>query len=248
MSSKFVLLSLTASLVFAGCGDGGDDTTPDAAPEVDAPAEPDLDELYQQAVADAEVAEADEIVDTLVAITADNADLVRDDSDRVLMVTWTSYAGYDDIVGEDTDLGVEVWVTPGRSLQEFCSTSGLEGGELSLRLEQLLGLPPDNGKDRVVELWVPDAAMFRPSPDPEITDSVADLDFPLDTPQEHIDWITDLEASSYGPDGYPWTRLGYTYDWNPDTTEVGLSEFVIPQGSTVGVESVTATDEYCAQQ
>ncbi|EYF01636.1 hypothetical protein [Chondromyces apiculatus] len=208
--------------------------------------EADLATLYANAVADAEVAEESEIVDTLTAIDANNADLVRDTDGRVLMVTWTSYDGYDQLVGYETSLGVAVWVTPGRAVQTFCQDTGLTGDALNLRLEQRLGLPPNNGKTRMVQLWVPDDAMFRPSADPEITDSVAELDFPTGTDQEHIDWYNDLKGSSYGENGYPWTRLGYTYDWNPDTgSEVGESEFVIRAGSNVFVDSVNSQDDYC---
>ena len=117
------------------------------------------------------------VVDDLVAITDDNPDLVRDEDGRVLMVTWTSYAGYDELVGQPTTLGVEVWSTVAPEMQSFCRAAGLKDDALALRLEQLLGLPMATGKDRVVELWVPADAMFRPSPDPEVDDSVASLDF-----------------------------------------------------------------------
>ncbi|HEU4533483.1 MAG TPA: hypothetical protein VFS00_05170, partial [Polyangiaceae bacterium] len=205
-----------------------------------------LAQLYRAAVADAEVAEASEIVTTLVAITPQNAALTFDAEGRVLVVTWTSFTGYDDKVGQPTDLGVDVFVSVAPEVKTFCTAAGLSGEALSLRLEQKLGLPPGNGKDRMVELWAPTSALFRPSPDPEINDSVAELDFPAGTPQPHIDWINTLKAESYGQDGYPWTRLGYTYDWAPDApSEVGLSEFVIAKGSTVVVNSVTATGDYC---
>lgn len=204
-----------------------------------------MQELFQAAVADAEVAEADEIVSDLIAINNENSDLMMDPDERVLMVTWTSYPGYDELVGSETTVGVEVWSTVAPRVQEFCRESGLTGSELSLRLEQLLGLPPDNGKDRMVELWVPQEALFRPSPDGEITDSVAQLDFPTDTTPDYMAWIDALTATSYGEGGYPWTRLGYTYDWNPDTSDVGMSEFVITKDSTVIVASVTPTSDYC---
>ncbi len=229
--------------LLAGCG--GDDEPPSTTGTPPS-TEPTLAELYQAAVDDAEVAEASEISDMLTAITSDNPDLMRDANGRVLMLTWTSYNGYDNLVGQETMLGVEVWVTPGGAVKSFCQESGLAGEELDTRLEQLLGLPPDTGKDRMVALWVPDNAMFRPSPDAEITDSVASLDFPAGTEQAHMDWINTLKAESYGTDGYPWTRLGYTYDWNPDAaSEVGMSEFVIEKGSMVVVESVTPQDTYC---
>ena len=43
---------------------------------------------------------------------------------------------------------------------------------------------------------------------------------------------------------YPWTRLGYTYDWGDSTTHVGLSEFILEQNATVMVKSVTSTVDY----
>ncbi|WAS98342.1 hypothetical protein [Nannocystis punicea] len=209
---------------------------PEATPE----------ELYRAAVEDASDPEADEIVDDLVAITLDNPDLVFDDEDRVLMVTWTSYNGYDGKEGTSMPLAVEVWVTPIPSLKDFCTATGLQGDELSTRLEELMGLPPGNGKDRLVTMWVPLDGMFRPSPDPEIDDSVAQLDFRPDVAPEHKMWIEDLRANSYGDDpGYPWTQLGYTYDWAADSSEVGLSEFVIRPGTEIVVEGVTHQDDYC---
>ena len=45
-----------------------------------------------------------------------------------------------------------------------------------MRLEKLLGLPPNSGKTKFVEIWVRPQDLFRPSPDPEITDCVAELD------------------------------------------------------------------------
>lgn len=207
---------------------------------------PDLAALYRDAVADAAIAEANEIVDDLVAIRPDNPSLLRDEAGRVLLVTWTNYSGYDDLVGQPTKLGVEVWTTVAPQLQEFCRAAEPRDAALELRMEQLLGLPAGTGKDRLVELWVPAEAVFRPSPDPEIDDSVAALDYPPGTAQSHIDWIEALKAASYGEDGYPWTRLGYTYDWSGEGSEVGLSEFVIAAGSEVIVNGVFSVAEYCA--
>lgn len=209
--------------------------------------EPTSAELYRAAVDDASVPEAAEIVDDLVAITPDNPDLVFDDEERVLMVTWTSWSGYDGMEGAAMPLAVEVWVTPVPSLKQFCAATGLQGAALSARLEQLMGLPPDNGKDRLVTMWVPQDGMFRPSPDPEIDDSVAELDFRPDVDSAHRTWIEDLRAASYGDDpGYPWTQLGYTYDWAAGApSEVGLSEFVIRPGTEIVIDGVVHQDDYC---
>lgn len=235
LSSAAMFTPPRALLLFAtlcACDSGSDEPT-------------DLAALYQAAVDDAALPEASEISDDLVAITADNPDLMRDEDGRVLMVTWTSYDGYDALVGQPTELGVEVWTTVAPEMQSFCRAAGLKDDALALRLEQLLGLPMATGKDRVVELWVPADAMFRPAPDPEVDDSVAGLEFPADATMEHKDWIENLRKSSYGAMGYPWTQLGYTYDWGGDGDEVGLSEFVVREGSEVLVKDVYTVAEYC---
>ncbi len=87
--------------------------------------------------------------------------------------------------------------------------------------------------------------LFRPCPDSEITDSVCEVDFPADASAEHINWFNDLILQSYFQEqDYPWTRLGYSYDWNIYTPEVGVSEFVIRKNSQVIVESLQRVDEY----
>jgi len=43
---------------------------------------------------------------------------------------------------------------------------------------------------------------------------------------------------------YPWTRLGYTYDWGNPCHEVGLSEFVIKKDAEVIVEDIETVEEY----
>jgi hypothetical protein len=48
------------------------------------------------------------------------------------------------------------------------------------------------------------------------------------------------------PDGYPWTHLGYTYNWRPGEDRYGTSEYVIRQGATAWVQEVIDPSyEYC---
>jgi len=223
--------------------------------------EEDLQQAYQDAIKDAEVAEPDEISAHLTAITAYNDHLIWEGpagTSRVLMLTWTSWTGYDSLVGksirvDDLAKSVETsrdtWVTAAPELHEFCKARFLDSENMSLRVEQLMGLPPHNGKTRFVAFWVNPEDLFRPSPDPEITDCEAELDFPtsgrfVTVSPEHIDWFNALKETSYGTDGYPWTRLGYTYDWGNPCCEIGLSEFVIRSGATVDVQSVTLNNDF----
>jgi len=217
-------------------------STPDAV---------ELQQMYRDALKDAETAAPDEISTDLIAIVPYNEDIVwSDDGSRVLVVTWTSWSGYDGLVGNTTVLQREVWVTAAPELQNFCKNCCRDNESLTLRLEQLQGLPPDNGKTRVVEMWVSTSDLFRPSADPEISDREAGIDFPIPSDyitvnQSYVEWFNTLKNASYGENGYPWTRLGYTYDWGNPQSEVGLSEFVVRQGATVGIYSVSSTEAYC---
>lgn len=211
-----------------------------------------LTQKYLAAVADAQVAEASEISKNLVAITDTNNQLLwqgPDDRKQVRVVTWTGWGGYAGSAGTTVTLARDVWVTVVPELKIFYVNHALNAQTRTLRLEQLLGLPPNNGKTYFVEFWVSPDDLFRPSPDPEVTDSEAGLDWPRSSrfvtiSPDYIKWFNDQKAGSYGVNGYPWTRLGYTYDWGNPAGPVGLSEFVIRAGATVEIESVSTNDQY----
>jgi hypothetical protein len=230
------------------------------APAAQAPSTQDttlsgLQQAYQEAIRDAEIAEPDEISRDLIAIVDYNPYLRwkgPSGERRVRVVTWTSYEGYDNQIGQFTTLPAQVWVTVVPELQGFCTSYEATPADLTLRLEQLLGLSPEGGKTRFVEMWVDPQDLFRPSPDPEITDHEAELDFPVSSQyvlvsDDYQTWFNELKSQSYGDDGYPWTRLGYTYDWGNPDSEVGLSEFVIGIGATVDVHSVSKIAAYCGK-
>ena len=240
------------------------------SPVLYAASEEELQQAYQAAVNDAETAEADEISLNLIVITEDNNNLVwsgESGNKKVLMTTWTSWDGYDGMVGKtirmtqyiqartngakgNVTMGIyettrDIWVTAVPELQKFCQQNQIPANDLDLRLEQLIGLPPHDGNTRFVEFWVSPADLFRPTPDPDITNNAATLDFPPAVSEEHQQWFNQLKASSYGENGYPWTRLGYTYDWGKTDNHIGMSEFIICIGAEVDIYSVTLTDDYC---
>jgi len=210
-----------------------------------------LKQRYRAAVADAVVAEPSEISKNLVAIVPSNERLVwknRNDSlnTRVLVVTWTNYNGYDGKVGQPVMVSREIWVTTVPEVKNFCKQQKVHG---ALRLEQLLGLPPNNGKTKFVEMWVKPSDLYRPSADPEITDREAETGFHttnayIKVNDEFKKWYNDLKAQSYGDNGYPWTRLGYTYDWGKEKNHIGMSEFVIHPGAAAEINSISTTEEY----
>lgn len=239
-SLKIIVLMLCVFLVVSACS---------YSRQALSPADPR--HAYSQAIKDAEVAEYDEISRDLVAIVPGN-DALRwnKETGEVLVVTWTSWDGYDDHVGGSMKLPREVWVTVVTEVQAFCREWHVTLAQLPLRLEQLLGLPPENGKTKFVEMWASPDDLFRPAPDPEVSDHEAELDFPVShqfvtVSETYRQWFHDLKQTSYGVNGYPWTRLGYTYDWGNPESEIGVSEFVIRAGATVTIHAVSTTVNYC---
>lgn len=257
---------LLAPFAFVACASTAPTTSSTPTPSTPAPSEStasttkpltdgELTARFRAAVVDASVAEEDEISDQLTALVPSDPDLSwNKKGDHVLMVTWTSWDGYDDQVGKTVELQREAWVTAAPELQKFCSSyQPDEARPLTLRLEQLLGLPAHNGKTKVVEMWIPTDELFRPSPDPEIDDHTADLKMPPEKDfkseadyEAHRDWFNLQRSLSYDEkNGYPWTRLGYTYDWGNPESEVGLSEFVTWAKTPVTIKQVAITEDYC---
>lgn len=109
-------------------------------------------------------------------------------------------------------------------------------------------MPDVEGNFYFAEIWVKPDDLFRPTPDAEITDQIAELTFPDGTDELYKAWFNNNIIYSYYPEpteiAYPWTRLGYTYDWGNSDSEIGLSEFVIRKNSKVVVEAVETVSEY----
>ena len=57
-------------------------------------------------------------------------------------------------------------------------------------------------------------------------------------------WFDDNIIWSYFDSAFPWTRLGYTYDWYDNGKEYGLSEFLIFSGAKVKIEYTYSVDEF----
>lgn len=271
--------------LFAACGSDS------AAP----PAPVSLQAQYSSAVADARTVTQSEISRSLTPITAGNPSLIWENGvvgSRLLVVTWLGDAGKYYTCsdpggcsgntscregGECPTYRYDSWVTVVPEIKNFFGITRPE----SLRIAQLLGLPPEaatagnpNEYTYMLEMWVSPKDLFRPCPDTEISDTVCETDFPTDSfrmldpnnrvrvtagPESGVfktysSWFTNQARYSYtmGSAPYPWTRLGYTYDWG-SSNHVGVSEFVLhgrkEDGSTisVGIKSVKTTAEYFAQ-
>jgi hypothetical protein len=207
--------------------------------------------LYSNAVVDASVALPNETWPKLTAITESNTNLAwrinADGTQQVKVVSFMRYqtaTNYYSLGDHLLSFG-DQWVTAYPELKQICGR--YQGTDPVLRIKQVLGMPPTSANDTIVEFWVSPDYLFRPTPDPEINDTSAGLVDSLAAPlmgpsvrvhSFYVAWFNSTYATrNYGMtngvfNSYPWTRLGYTYDWaNTQPPHVGLSEFVIPSGS-----------------
>ena len=245
----------------------------------------DLDYLYALACQDAQVVSEEKIVRDLTPITTWNEDLIWENGpgSRVLVVSWVSEAvaahylcppggcSSADACKEGRECSqyrYDTWVTVVPELKDSFRTSTPK----PLQIAQLLGLPPGDAQRYayMLEMYVAPQDIFRPCPDPEITDCECELDFPpelfwifnptdtvydeqnnLNTFVDYQTWFTNRKNYIYTAIyPYPWTGLGYTYDWGNPDNYVGLSEFVVHgkredgSGIAVKINRVCRTDEY----
>jgi hypothetical protein len=208
--------------------------------------------LYQQSILNAMSPGPDKVYTNLVAINNQNQNLIRkkiNNEEYILVVTWkqdTSYYKPDD-TGFYNTRGYPIWVTTAPELLQRMKNETTE--DVDYRLKQLLGLPPTSDYKYFIELWVKPGDLFRPCPDKEITDNRCDLCFPDNQDSIYISWINNLRIQSYYDcelyKKYPWTQLGYTYDWNyQNTSHIGLSEFVIAKNKNVVINKFYSTKDY----
>src|SRR5437660_614584 len=202
---------------------------------------------YNTAVLDAAVYKPENVRDLFPLPTSD--------SGRATVVTLTDYA-YPE--GRQT-LTRAIWVTVAPEVQNKCKT--FKEKDLALRLRQLLGLQPDAPVVRFVIMSVDERDVFRPALNPIPTtptlcnvqrDKKCGQVFPDWVSDEHRRWITQQGLDSYmvltPPDhccSYPWTRLGYTYDWKKGADRYGASEYVIRPGAVINVKESKDYAKYC---
>ena len=209
--------------------------------------------LYRRAIQSAMYPEQSKVDTNLVPITKQNPNLTWskiDGEDYILVVTWKQnvsyYQNYIDSTFYNTG-NYPIWVTTAPELKQRMKKE--KATNVNRRLLQLLGLPPNATYSYFVEFWVRPADLFRPCPDKEVSDKRCEICFPANTDPAHKNWINSSRIDRYYQcdlyQQYPWTELGYTYDWNPkNKSHIGLSEFVIGANTNIKVKAVQTTADY----
>ena len=244
LSRSVRLLAAAALLGAAACAPSSTSAAP-SAPRAVAPRPADtLWARYRRAIHDASVYRAEHVRTLRPA---------RTDADGWVRVATLAATGYP--LGDRT-MTEDVWVTLVPEVRDSCRH--FQDEDLLLRLRQQIGLPPDFAIDSMTEMAVRPRDLFRPAADPSIhttrpcPDSVGPADcggaFPPGATAAHEAWIARTGLLLWrDPGGFPWTRLGYTYNWHPGSPRYGASEYIVPQGTAVRVLSVTATEAYCGR-
>ena len=137
----------------------------------------------------------------------------------------------------------EIWVTLYPDVRQLLAT--YTGTNRTLRMEKALGLPPRPGAYGVAEFYVDPKYLFRPAVSPDIRSPSCGLVAEEASPYlaanvlqgispGYAAWfnqtfITRGYAATDLDNSWPWTRLGYTFDYeNSANSPVGLSEYVLP--------------------
>ena len=201
---------------------------------------------YNLALEDSKIAEHHEII-PLMSITPNNPNLTFitiDNEQWLKVVSLTSWSGYIHLIGSKVSTDRLIWVTLDPQLRSACENF-CDVQDFDLRLKQLLGLHPNSTGTYIVELLVQLDSLYRPCLSPDITSYNCTLSYPSDVSSTHIQWVEYLSSISYHPyTGYPWTRLGYTYDWSSNT-HYGLYEFIISSHAHIIVYNIIDYYEYC---
>lgn len=217
---------------------------------------PYLDSLFSAAILDAQNPTPNKISHDLLPIIGnpDLIDTLINDERYVKMVSWENHPSSFPKSGLYNTGSYDVWVTAAPVLKNRCRDFYKTETDPNMRLRQLLGLQPFSVETFFLEVWVKPVDLFRPCPDNGTADTSCGLNLPDSVTDEYRQWFNQIRAVQYNDCadtvfhqyGYPWTQLGYTYDWSPENpSHVGLSEFVITRHTDIYVRAKYTTKAYC---
>lgn len=224
----------------------------DAAAELDP-----LAQSYQEAVRDALTIEADEVM-ALVTLNKGDPLVTYDDQGRVLLLTAHRVP---DVFkeGSKDKLKLASWTFTDKEFAAWLAyilrTQAQDVADNTidwrLRIGQLLGMPANAQRTHVTALWVKPEDVIRPAYSTDIyshemSKSFADAGANHDA--KYQEWFKGKIIDNYFSDyPYPWTRLGYSYDWGNPCSDYGLSEFLVRVGAPYEVAYTLTIDDFVAK-
>lgn len=139
------------------------------------------------------------------------------------------------------------WVFYPDSLKAQCIRKGIvkskitDNRRLSERLCKFLGLSHTVQRDTVVFFEVQTAHLFRPAYTPDVNSNVAVSNALINgLPNAMRVWFVSQQIGNF----FPWTRMGYTYDWGDPHNYIGTSEFILKPGNPIKNVSFDVLSHY----
>lgn len=203
-----------------------------------------IEALYADSIEDAMVAQPEEI-EPLVSLTKES-DMVtwNEKGDKVLLLSWHKYP---ESYVEGSEISLEygpVWTFTDKEIAHWYSKNKAGVTDWDMRLRQLIGLTPDSMYTHMTAFWADPKDVLRPAYNTDITTDKMSTTFEAEPDEAFHAWFNGNIISSYYEGGYPWTRLGYTYDWANNGKEYGLTEFLIAENAPVTVEFTKTTADF----
>jgi hypothetical protein len=207
---------------------------------------------FAVALSEAQTPDASKVSTTLMPISESNTELewiTVDDKKLVLVCAMLPESSYKFWQATDTfrltkSTGLFVTI-PQEWKQQAGKFAGLDSVASRYRMIQALGLWPECDYNAVVEFYVDQTMLFRPSYDPSITTTTSGVEFPSWADESYTvgetnfrEWFAYQKSVAYeGETACPWTQLGYTYDWHHDADPKGFSEYIATVGALALVKS-----------
>lgn len=201
---------------------------------------PSHDILYQQAVRDAAQVSADKVY-PLVCMDKKDPQM-QWIGDQAVLVIWHNVPH---IYPEDQEIQIQTQVIWAVSLKELQNKYNREKpSNCHERLCQLFGLPKDHAYDYFSVISVDPKNVKRPAYTWQPDRQTVFVTFDETANESYRAWFRENEIKSMQGKGYPWTRLGYTYDWANNGSRYGLTEFIIQKGALVHVLKTYTNQEF----
>jgi hypothetical protein len=167
----------------------------------------------------------------------------------VRVTVFTNYAPYRDSLARAARRITlpTLWVTLSGEVRDSCAhfTRGREAAETV----RLLGLLPGDDRGRFfVEMEVPATSLFRPAPNPDPTRAIpcaaasaaGACDAPSSVDPEQAAVLERARGTAY-----PFTGLGYTYNWRAGAPPYGATELIVRAGTVARLIDAQEPIPYC---
>lgn len=189
-------------------------------------------DLYKNAIEDARVAEEDEIFPLYELKDGEN-----------LLLSWNDMP-HEFPEGEfyTVKSDLQLWCFAYDELKCWYKKNTDVVTDWTRRLEQLIGLPMDTGYTHFTAFSACPEDVIRPAYQTDPQKQMGQELLDGSALGKYEAWFRENENWSYRESEWPWTRLGYTYDW-AEGHERGLCEFLLLPGSEVKVEWTVTTEE-----